>query len=181
MDPRHVFVTGISNGAMMSYRLACELSGKVAAIAPVEGAQDLDCHPSNSVSLIVFHGTADRLVPFDGGASPFRWARTARTPPSPSTVAFWVQQDGCSPAPQREQSEAVNIEKYSGCHDGAAVALYAIEGGHHIWPGTPFSHNDVPATNLMWSFFAAASEALVRGRAAGRDDELRERSKFRFA
>lgn len=154
VDPRRIFATGISNGGMMSYRLACELADKVAAIAPVEGAQDLPCHPSNRVSVIVFHGTSDHLVPFEGGTTPFQLGSRRSDASVASSLAFWVKEDGCSPTPQRERSAAVHVENYSGCQDGAGVALYAIQGGHHIWPGTRLSGNDVPATDLMWSFFA---------------------------
>ena len=67
VDPKRIFMTGISNGGMMSYRAACEMADQIAAIAPVEGAQNLNCRPSAPVSVLVFHGTADRLVAFDGG------------------------------------------------------------------------------------------------------------------
>lgn len=154
VDPKRIFATGISNGGMMSYRLACEMAGTFAAIAPVEGAQDLDCHPSNPVSVIVVHGTADRLVPFEGGSTPFQMGSRRSDTSVSSTTAFWVKQDGCSPTPQHEASDQVHIETYSGCRMGSAVAAYAIQGGHHIWPGTRFSRNDVPATSLMWTFFA---------------------------
>jgi len=154
VDPRRIFATGISNGGMMSYRLACELAGKVAAIAPVEGAQDLPCHPSNPVSVIIFHGTADRLVPFEGGATTFQVGRRRSDTSVSSSAAFWVEHNGCSATPKREESTEVQIENYSGCRDGTAVALYAIQGGRHIWPGTRLSRNDVPATSLRWSFFA---------------------------
>jgi poly(hydroxyalkanoate) depolymerase family esterase len=70
VDPKRIYATGISNGGMMSYRLACELSDKFAAISPVEGAQDIPCHPTSPVSVIVFHGTTDHLVPFNGGSTP---------------------------------------------------------------------------------------------------------------
>ncbi len=138
VDPQRVYVTGISNGAMMSYRLACELANKIAAIAPVEGALNVDCRPTHPVSAIIFHGTADRLVPFDA---------------APDAAAFWVKQDGCASDPARDQTPEVHTAIYSGCRNGAGVALYAIQGGRHIWPGHPFSGNHVPATKLMWSFF----------------------------
>jgi polyhydroxybutyrate depolymerase len=154
VNPKRIFATGISNGGMMSYRLACELGGKIAAIAPVEGAQNSDCHPANPVSVIVFHGTADRLVPFDGGPTPFQKDPHHAHPSVASSTAFWVKQDGCLLTALREESEEAHIEAYSGCKEGTAVTVYAIEGGRHIWPGTRFSRNDVPATSLMWSFFA---------------------------
>lgn len=153
VDPKRIFVTGISNGAMMSYRLGCELSDKVAAIAPVEGAQDLACQPSQPVSIIVFHGTADRLVPFNGGTTPFQIGPRRIDTPVADTVSFWVRRDACSPTPERQDSPEVRTSIYSGCRDGTGVALYAIQGGRHMWPGLPISGNSVPATDLMWAFF----------------------------
>lgn len=96
VDPKRIFATGISNGAMMSYRLACELSDKIAAVAPVEGAQNVDCWPSNRISVIVFHGTADRLVPFDGGTTRFQIGPKRTDNSVANAVEFSVRQDGCS-------------------------------------------------------------------------------------
>jgi polyhydroxybutyrate depolymerase len=155
VDPKRIFVTGISNGGMMSYRLACELADRVAAIAPVEGAQDLECRPSGPVSVLIFHGTADLLVPYKGGRTPFQIGPPRTDTSVSSTVAFWVKQDGCTAPPKREETSQLRIDTYSGCKDGARVSLYTIKGGHHMWPGTRLSHNDVPATDIMWSFFAA--------------------------
>ena len=155
VDSRRVYVTGISNGAMMSYRLACELSGRIAAISPVEGSQNPVCKPTSRVSVIVFHGTADRLVPFDGGTTPFQLGSKRSDTSVSSTVAFWVAQNGCAARPQHTESSEVHVDKYSGCMDGTAVELYAIQGGRHMWPGLTISGNHVPATDLMWSFFAA--------------------------
>ncbi len=154
IDRKRIFVTGISNGAMMSFRLGCELSGTIAAIAPVEGAQNLPCHPSSPVSVLVFHGTADRLVPFDGGSTPFQIGPRRDDTPVSDTVAFWVTRDACSRTPASEETPSLHTSVYSGCADGTGVALYAIQGGHHIWPGVAHSGNDVQATAIMWDFFA---------------------------
>ena len=154
IDSRRIYVTGISNGAMMSYRVACELSGEVAAVAPVEGAQNLDCQPANPVSVIVFHGTADNLVPYNGGTTPFQIGPKRADTSVAHTVKFWVHEDGCSTAPERQDSAGLRTSIYSGCKDGTGVALYTIEGGHHMWPGRPLSGNNVPATDLMWTFFS---------------------------
>ena len=155
IDAKRVYFTGISNGAMMSYRAACEMADQVAAIAPVEGALNVDCRPSARVSVIVFHGTADRLVPFQGGSTPFQIGPQRSDNSVAGAIDFWVKRDGCAATPKHEETAEVHIDKYSGCQDGAAVALYAIQGGHHMWPGVRLSGNDVPATDLMWSFFAA--------------------------
>ncbi len=153
INPKRIYVTGISNGAMMSYRAACEMADVVAAVAPVEGAQNLVCKPSAPVSVIVFHGTADRLVPFNGGSSPYQIGQRRSDTPVADAVAFWVKENGCAATPKRQDSAEVHIDTYSGCKNGTGVALYAIQGGHHTWPGTSISGVDLPATDVMWKFF----------------------------
>jgi polyhydroxybutyrate depolymerase len=155
IDPGRVYVTGISNGAMMSYRLACELSDKIAAISPVEGALDVECTPADRVSVLIFHGTADHLVPFDGGSTPFQMGSKRKDNSVAGAVSFWVKKDGCSPEPEHSETAEVHTDLYSGCQDGTAVALYAIQGGHHMWPGLRISGNHLPASEIMWQFFAA--------------------------
>ena len=155
IDPKRIFSTGISNGGMMSYRLACEAADKIAAIAPVEGAQDLECRPAAPVSVIVFHGTSDHLVPFNGGTTPFQFGSKRSDTPVDSTVSFWVNEDSCSSTPLHTESAEIYTDKYSGCKAGTGVTLYAIQGGRHMWPGGRMSGNHVAATDLMWAFFAA--------------------------
>lgn len=155
IDRTRIYFTGISNGAMMSYRVACEMSEQVAAIAPVEGALNVDCHPSKPVSVVIFHGTADRLVPFDGGIGPFQLGDKRKDNSVAYAVNFWVKRDACLAEAKHEETSEAHIEKYSECQDGTGVALYAIQGGHHMWPGLPISGNHVAATDLIWSFFAA--------------------------
>jgi polyhydroxybutyrate depolymerase len=70
-------------------------------------------------------------------------------------VDFWVKRDGCSASPAHEETAEVHVDKYSGCQDGTGIELYAIQGGHHMWPGLAISGNSIPATDLIWSFFAA--------------------------
>lgn len=155
VDPRRIYFTGISNGGMMSYRVAWEMSDQVAAIAPVEGALNVECHPASAVSVIIFHGTADRLVPFNGGSTPFQIGNKRTDNSVAGAVDFWVKHNGCATQPQHEETAEVHIDKYTGCRAGSAVTLEAIQGGHHMWPGHRFSGNDVPATDLIWAFFAA--------------------------
>ncbi|MGB7283073.1 MAG: PHB depolymerase family esterase [Candidatus Acidiferrum sp.] len=112
VDPKRVYATGISNGAMMSYRLACELSDKVAAIAPVEGAQNVECKPAKRVSVLVFHGTSDRLVPFDGGSTPFQVGPRRADTFVAATIKFWVRKDGArwhpnTPNPPKSTSTTI--------------------------------------------------------------------------
>jgi polyhydroxybutyrate depolymerase len=118
IDAKRVDVTGISNGGMMSYRLACELSDEIAAIATMEGAQDNPYSPTSPVSVIIFHGTADRLVPCNGGSTPFQLGSWRSDIPVKDTVAFWEKEDGCPMAPQKSELNEAQVVSYSGCRDG---------------------------------------------------------------
>ena len=154
IDPKRIYVTGISNGGMMAYRLGCELADKIAAIAPVEGAQNSECRPAVPVSLIVFHGTADRLVPFNGGSTRFQIGPARKDNSVSNAISFWVNEDECSPRPHYEETRSAHLSTYSECKDNTGVVLYTIEGGRHAWPDTWISGNQLPATELIWSFFA---------------------------
>jgi len=155
IDPKRVYFTGISNGAMMAYRVACEMAEQVAAIAPVEGALNVECHPTAPVAVLIFHGTADRIVPFEGGANGFEIDEGRRDNSVAGAVSFWAKRDGCAGIPTREVTPEVHVDKFSNCQQGTAVELYAIQGGHHMWPGRALSGNRVAATDLMWDFFVA--------------------------
>jgi polyhydroxybutyrate depolymerase len=155
VDPKRIDFTGISNGAMMSYRVACEMSDQVAAIAPVEGALNVDCHPSAPVSVLIFHGTADRLVPYNGGGTPFQIGEKRTDNSVAGAVDFWVKRDSCGATPAHEAAAESQIDRYSNCQNGTGVSLYTIPGGRHMWPGLSISGNSIPATDLILSFFAA--------------------------
>ncbi|MGB0034952.1 MAG: PHB depolymerase family esterase [Candidatus Acidiferrales bacterium] len=154
VDSRRIYATGISNGGMMSYRVACELADQFAAVAPVEGAQNVECKPSAPVSVIIFHGTADRLVAFDGGETTHQIGPPRTDNSVANAISFWVKEDACAEAPNHEVRGVLKIDTYTGCKSGTGVALYAIDGGRHTWPGTTISGNKVAATDLIWSFFA---------------------------
>lgn len=144
-DPRRIFLTGMSNGGMMSYRLACELSERIAAIAPVAGSMANQCRPSAPVSVVAFHGTADRHVPYDGGAPPIKADPHPRIdPPVSDTIAFWAGHNRCS-APATAPAGADITHQTQACPGGVEVALYTIQGGAHTWPAS--------ATQLMSRFF----------------------------
>ena len=104
VDPARVYATGISNGAFMSYRLACERAERIAAIAPVAGTLTVaPCAPSRPVSVLHIHGTADRYVPLAGGIG------ISRTPgfllmPVAEAIRFWREADGCRDLPRQELS-----------------------------------------------------------------------------
>jgi poly(3-hydroxybutyrate) depolymerase len=99
----------------------------------------VDCKPAERVSVIVFHGTADHLVPFRGGTTPFQASSRRSDNSVAGAISFWVNKDNCSATPRHKETSEVHMDFYSGCQDDTAVALYAIQGGRHIWPGLVIS------------------------------------------
>jgi polyhydroxybutyrate depolymerase len=154
-DPARVYLVGVSNGAMMAYRMACELAGRVTGVGSVAGAMTLEgCLPTRAVAVIEIHGTADPLVPYDGGAT--AGGATQPSPPTPAVVHRWASLDHCSPEPVTEVKGPVTTSTWPGCAAGAAVKLLTIDGGGHTWfaPGLGPANGAVNATHEIWSFFS---------------------------
>lgn len=163
VDASRVYVTGISNGAMMAYRLACELPDRIAAIAPVAGSLNYDGElPKQPVSVLHFHGTADQHAPYEGGlGSKTLYPREDR--PVRESIQMWVRSNHCLETPQVTKTGTVTREVYGGGRDGSEVILVTLEGEGHTWPGgQPGIRNgnmDSPtqairATDLIWDFFS---------------------------
>jgi len=164
VDDDRVFATGMSNGGMMAYRLAAELSDEFAAIAPVAAAFNLeDARPAHPVAVIAFHGTADEHVLYGGGAPKKRADSHPRVDRSQAqSIAFWVKRNGCRPRPRKLQRGKIIRETYPGGEAGTEVVLITVRGGKHAWPGGEkgYARGDSPtreisATETMWDFFAA--------------------------
>jgi polyhydroxybutyrate depolymerase len=162
IDPKRIYATGLSNGAIMAYRLACEMSGTLAAIAPVAGTQNVvSCQPEQPVSVIHFHGTNDQHLPYDGGVGKRSITGVAYQSVQDS-VNFWVRQDACPLTPTIEKTGHITRSLYASCGQNSAVELITVEEGGHAWPGgrAAWSGGDEPtqeisATAVMWDFFAA--------------------------
>lgn len=152
IDQRRVYATGMSNGAFLSHRLACELSDRIAAIAPVAGVVGVaPCSPARSISVFHFHGTEDDVVQYDGVAGYLSVA---------TSMAGWVERNGCDPeSTVYFQQDDVTCEAWSGCDAGVEVRLCTVDGGGHTWPGgTPLpglgdTTQTIDASELMWTFF----------------------------
>jgi polyhydroxybutyrate depolymerase len=172
VDPERVYVTGISNGAFMAQRLACDLSDRIVAIAPVAGtlSTGVSCQPDRPVSVLEMHGTADPLVPYLGGTMTGRGGQSTIVSVA-DEVSAWAGRDGCpeppqtsSPPPLVNDGTRLETTTYDGCQDGTAVWLYTLVGGGHTWPNGaqylpvrligPVSHQ-VDAPTAIWSFFAS--------------------------
>jgi polyhydroxybutyrate depolymerase len=142
VDPKRVFVTGHSNGGFMSFRMACDQADVVAAIASLAGSTWKDpskCSPSEPVSVLAIHGTADEDVLYEGEATTPEYAGY---PGAKATIAEWAERAGCDPtpdttAPPIDISEKIagaetSITRYKDCQPGGAAELWTMEGEGHI-------------------------------------------------
>ena len=135
VDAARVYAIGHSNGAMMSYRLACELPGTFAAIAAVEGAIDdtHPCRPRHRMNVLIIHGKLDRNVPFDGGVgagySRVDYASVAQA------VDRWRRIDHCEGPPAVTTEGDLRTKDAQGCDPGGVVRLRVLADGNHEWPG----------------------------------------------
>ena len=176
IDPKRVYITGISNGAIMSYRLACELSHKITAIAPVDGnipvALYPECSPVRPVSVLAINNTEDPLVPFEGGTihGKLRNINLGKVLSVEESIEFWVNHNKClsiplvTEAPDLDPDDGtrVMIKQYLNNIDGTEVILYVVQGGGHTWPsGLQYlpariigkTSRDIDANEVIWSFF----------------------------
>jgi len=174
IDKRRVYVTGMSNGGLMSYRLALELTGKIAAIAPVTASMGKRISkgktPSAPISVLIMNGTKDPLMPYNGGKIGFKWQNLGKVLSTDETVKFWVRQNRCSKTPKTTRfpdknpndDSRVIRQVYGSGKDGTEVVLYKIEDGGHTWPGglqylskkmIGPTNRDIDACAVIWNFF----------------------------
>jgi polyhydroxybutyrate depolymerase len=159
IDPRRVFAAGMSNGGAMSTALACGVSDRFAAFGAVAAVfYNPLCDRAGPVSIAAFMGTADPIVPFEGGT--VRCCGGATIPPAAESMAGWARHDGCSAAATETKPAAhVTLRQWTGCRGAAEVRFYVVEGGGHTWPGAadvallgPTTH-EIDATAILWDFF----------------------------
>ena len=162
IDPQRIYATGMSNGAMMAYRLACELPGVFSAIAAVAGTDNTQtCTPDRAVSVLHIHARNDSHVLYEGGAGPEAVERSLITDfrSVPETVARWGERNSCPKTPQRVlEKDGAWCERYAPCAGGSQLQLCVTAAGGHSWPGGSKRRGEAPtqvisANELMWSFF----------------------------
>lgn len=174
LDLTRVYATGMSNGGMMSFRLGCGLSRRLAAIAPVAANMPADlllgCAPESAVSVLVTNGTEDPLIPFGGGhvVNPRRSRGLVAS--ADDSLAFWVRHNACGASaevkllPDRAPGDGTRVERavWAGCRDGVTVTLNKIVGGGHTWPsargGLPETvvgrtSRELNGVQEVWAFF----------------------------
>lgn len=164
IDPRKIYVTGFSNGGMLSYLLGAELSDRIAAIGPVaatiggKASSNADLwtipDPSAALSVVAIHGKKDSKVPYEGGIGTI--AGTREDLPVNESISFWITHNNCSTVPAIEMSgdEEVIKETYSGGINNTEVVLYSIVRGGHDWPGSSRDTiRALSAAEVIWDFF----------------------------
>jgi polyhydroxybutyrate depolymerase len=176
LDARRVYATGLSNGGMMSYRLAAEAGDRIAAIAPVSGGMVVDSIRSpRPVPILHIHSVDDPRALYGGGLGPpfpFTNSRVMQ-PNMDSVIARWVAFDRCPATPRVGDvvhgragslgaTHTATPYTYAPCADGSEVVLWKLTGAGHSWPGAGVQSWQTyvgPATDvigadtLMWRFF----------------------------
>jgi polyhydroxybutyrate depolymerase len=174
LDQGRVYATGFSNGGMMAYRMACDRSDRIAAIASVAGSMVLpeaDCHPVRPVPVMHTHGSADPIVPFAGGAGPAWLTPAGETPavfPSVAAeIALFAEINGCSSDTETVFDELdTRCVRQSSCTNDASVMSCTVTGGGHAWPGGAdigllaslimgSQSATLPTSQVMWDFLKA--------------------------
>ncbi len=168
IDSSRVFVTGISNGGIMSFRLACELSDKIAGIAAVAASmteyESKNCNIPHSIPVMIIFGDEDPLVPFDGGEI---MGKRGKVIPVNETVNFWIKNNGCSEnfsdhLSFDNEDDETKADKYI-YKGNADVVYWLIQGGGHTWPGgwqylpkflVGRTSKELNASEEIWNFFS---------------------------
>ncbi len=171
IDPKRVYAAGISNGGFMAQHMACVMPDALAGIAVVAATQPVDaaCPSPRPMPAIFFHGTADKLVPFNGGPIVPQFGNRGTAMSNAQAVAIWQKRNGCGaaqrtqlPAKEANDPMRVTVETYS-CPPGRGLENVIVENGGHTWPGAhqrffatmilgPVT-DDIDANDTMWSFF----------------------------
>ena len=168
IDPARVFVAGHSNGAMLGYRLACELSDKIAAVAVVAGTLAVQpCTPGQPVSFLEIHGTGDRNVPIDGGVGD-RGISQVDYPSVRTGIATMASLNGCTGDPTVTIAGDLTTTTWGSCDGSTTVRLVAIAEAAHAWPGSAPTRLNVSgppypgydASREIWAFLSAHPRSI---------------------
>jgi polyhydroxybutyrate depolymerase len=165
VDPERVYITGLSRGGMLAYRLACELSSDLAAIAPVAGnmadergaVRGVTCQPDRPVSVLAIHGSADAVVPIQGGG---------RFAPLEDVISRWRELNGCASAASATRGGPVTAMTWR-CQAGSDVTAVVVQGAGHTWPGLPLNglpwgaRQSLDASRVIADFFEAHERASI--------------------
>jgi len=174
LDRERVYVTGISNGGHMAYRLASDIPDRIAGIAAVAALMPAQLAlPSRPVPMLTIHGTDDPLVPYKGGAVQVGMLQRGAVRSAMETLRVWAEANRCGGEPSTEllddvdPSDRMSVQRtlYRDCM--APVVLYTVIGGGHTWPGgwqylgermIGKTSRDIDACQVIWEFFRGLSD-----------------------
>jgi polyhydroxybutyrate depolymerase len=159
IDTTRIYATGMSNGGFMSYRLACELSERIAAIAPVSASMTIaECQPTRSVPVISFHSYQDSSVPYLGGEGD-GVSNHYNSPQDSVLTAFALHADCAVLRDTLQHDATMTVVRWHECDCQQEMIHYLTQDGGHSWHGgTGTGIGDPPSTavsanELMWDFF----------------------------
>ena len=158
IDPKRIYASGHSNGGMLCYRLACELSTKIAAIAvnSCSMVTTQPCHPARPMPILHIHSKLDKRVPYVGGPG----ITGIDYLPLEEVFNLWAAIDHCAQPAQVVANDGYTLKKWTSDTHNASIVYYLTNDGGHGWPGGmrggPIS--DTPSTainanDLLWDFF----------------------------
>jgi polyhydroxybutyrate depolymerase len=173
VDRARIYVTGMSSGGFMSGRLACELSERIAAVAIVGASLgesvSVNCKPVKPLSVVIIQGTADPLVPLDGGTIE-RSGVGGLILSHEAAIQKFVAVDHCTNAPQKDHipdkagdGTSIDVTTYGPCAEGSEVQGYVVNGGGHTWPGgrqylpamfIGKTTQNLDASEVIWDFLS---------------------------
>lgn len=178
-DPSRIYITGLSNGGMMTLRLGCEIGDKLAAIAPIIASMPLPLvertYRDSPLPILLMNGTEDPLVPWEGGWVRLVLPKRGEVLSTEETVSYWVERNRSSPLPEVKalpdldagDNSRVVVFTYTHEEDGADVILYKIEGGGHYFPGSNNpekalllgrKNQDIDGPEIVWAFLREYSK-----------------------
>ena len=160
INRKRVYSTGISQGGIMSYRLACEATDLVAAIAPVAAQmanKHNTCQPSRKIPILHFHGTDDQYVLYQKGVGHMGVRITSSIE---ELIDYWVEKNDLAHRITKTKTIGrAEYKQYGSMASGVVVGLWTLQGGGHTWPGGRVkkflgeTNRDINASELMWDFF----------------------------
>lgn len=160
VDKSRLYLVGMSNGGMMAYQVACDPYNKFAALAIVSGSMTgKEKKPGREMPVIIFHGTADRHVPYGGGKGKLaKWGYPVNKMPVDYAVKFWLENNNCNiAAVKHTDTRDLCIHEYD--PQERAVVFYRLSGADHHSPGSIEYKSvtqvqpDLNAMDIIWEFF----------------------------
>lgn len=175
VDPERIFVTGLSDGGLMAFRLASELPlGRIKGIATVAASITLDqlveYNVDTTLSIMVINGTRDPILPYEGGQIIIDEQEKGSVLPIGDAISFWLKENGCAEKysyrdiSNRDTFDETRSEKfiYTDCANGNKIVFIKVNNGGHTWPGgrqydgkkdIGKTSRDFSATDEIWKFF----------------------------